>query len=153
LHVGASPFLESLGWTKLPQSPGAAAHASTPVLNVFDALPFDQGYLTYEGSLTTPPCSEVVSWYVLKAPIAVSLAQKNAFVALFGQNARPTQLLHGRNVTQTVDQERGRWACGSSSNDIGSSIAAQTDHRTGSLLQNWVHVDLRVPLNPMLSLH
>ena len=109
LHVGASPFLQSLGWTKLPQSPGAAAHATTPVLNVFDALPFDQGYLTYEGSLTTPPCSEVVSWYVLKAPIAVSLAQKNAFVALFGQNARPTQLLHGRNVTQTVDQERGRW--------------------------------------------
>lgn len=152
LHVGASPFLESLGWTKLPQSPGAAAHASTPVLNVFDALPFDQGYLTYEGSLTTPPCSEVVSWYVLKAPIAVSLAQKNAFVALFGQNARPTQLLHGRNVTQTVDQERGRWASGII-NDHWQQHRGPSEASQGTALRNWCILISAHRSTPMLSVH
>ena len=120
LHSGANPFLEKLNWKHMPSTamssvlplgddedgPGAAK-----LLNVFDVLPFDQGYMTYKGSLTTPPCSEIVDWIMLKSTIPCSLAQKNAFVKIFGQNARPTQLLHGRNVTQTADQARGKRHC------------------------------------------
>ncbi|OQR66546.1 carbonic anhydrase 2-like [Tropilaelaps mercedesae] len=46
-------------------------------------LPKDvENYWTYEGSLTTPPCYESVSWIVLKQPIEVSKDQFDAFRSL-----------------------------------------------------------------------
>ena len=107
LHLGSNPFLDRLNWAHLPADPSEVPlPPQDTLLNIFDILPFDQGYITYQGSLTTPPCSEIVEWLVLKSPISCSLAQRNAFQKIFGQNSRPTQLLHGRNVSATVDQER-----------------------------------------------
>ena len=54
-------------------------------------LPGGRSYFRYAGSLTTPPCSEVVSWVVLAEAIAVSQAQVDAFAALYPMNARPLQ--------------------------------------------------------------
>lgn len=49
------------------------------------------------GSLTTPPCSEGVNWYVSDARLTVSHEQAEAFQQLFhGGNARPVQPLHER---------------------------------------------------------
>jgi len=42
-------------------------------------IPEDSGYYTYQGSLTTPPCSECVIWIVFKEPIEVSNEQLTAF--------------------------------------------------------------------------
>jgi hypothetical protein len=107
LHDGHNPFLDALEWNKLPTVENESRHLmSGKLLNVFDVLPFDQGYLTYAGSLTTPPCTENVRWFVLKSPVSCSIAQRNTFLSLFGTNARPTQLLHGRNVTMTLDSDR-----------------------------------------------
>lgn len=41
-------------------------------ISPLDALPCDQSFYTYGGSLTTPPCYETVQWVVYKCPIAVS---------------------------------------------------------------------------------
>ncbi len=38
-------------------------------------LPRDKTYFTYEGSLTTPPCTENVRWIIFREPITVSLQQ------------------------------------------------------------------------------
>jgi carbonic anhydrase len=38
-------------------------------------LPENKEYYTYEGSLTTPPCTQNVSWYIFKTPITVSVDQ------------------------------------------------------------------------------
>ena len=61
-------------------------------------LPAKLEYFTYQGSLTTPPCSEGVRWMVLETPIAASKAQIDAFRKLFPQNARPIQPLHARSI-------------------------------------------------------
>lgn len=63
-----------------------------------DLLPDSLDYYKYEGSLTTPPCSEGVQWHVVKKPLSVSEKQLLAFQALFSVNARPVQPLHDRNV-------------------------------------------------------
>lgn len=61
-------------------------------------LPEGPGYSRYAGSLTTPPCSEVVSWVVMGESISVSQEQIDAFAALYPMNARPVQPLHRRFI-------------------------------------------------------
>jgi carbonic anhydrase len=66
-------------------------------------MPANKGYFYYSGSLTTPPCSEVVSWYVLKNPIQASTKQINAIQQIISDNNRPTQALAGRTIVSTQD--------------------------------------------------
>jgi carbonic anhydrase len=54
-------------------------------------LPALRGYYRYSGSLTTPPCSEVVDWLLLREPINVAKADIDRFAKLFPMNARPAQ--------------------------------------------------------------
>ena len=71
------------------------------MINVAELLPADLGYSTYSGSLTTPPCSEIVTWIVLKTPIEASLAQIDRMDVAFGANARPVQALNRREIQAT----------------------------------------------------
>lgn len=51
----------------------------------------------YDGSMTTPPCTEGVKWYIMKTPIEISKEQMNQIIksAIFVQsNARPVQEFH-----------------------------------------------------------
>lgn len=50
------------------------------------------------GSLTTPPCSENVSWMIFQSPIQASAEQIAAIEAIEGKNNRPTQPLNERVV-------------------------------------------------------
>jgi carbonic anhydrase len=61
-------------------------------------LPKARTTYRYDGSLTTPPCSEGVKWFVMTTPIALSNEQIRAFTALFHGNARPVQPVNGRAV-------------------------------------------------------
>lgn len=70
-------------------------------LNVADMLPAKQAYWAFEGSLTTPPCSEEVQWHVLKEPVELSPAQLAAFKKLYPMNARPVQPLNGRALQES----------------------------------------------------
>jgi len=56
-------------------------------------LPGNNGYYTFEGSLTTPPCSQDVRWFVLKTPVRMTAGEIAAFGKLDAMNARPTQPL------------------------------------------------------------
>ena len=66
-------------------------------------VPAKLGYYTYEGSLTTPPCSEGVRWFELKSAVEASAAQLQEFAVRYPHNARPTQALNGRSVAQSKD--------------------------------------------------
>lgn len=87
---------------RLPKNAGPErVHAEVSV-DVAKLLPADKGYYTFEGSLTTPPCSEGVRWMVLKTPVTASAAQLDAFKAIVHHNARPVQPLHGRVVKESM---------------------------------------------------
>ena len=65
---------------------------------ILSLLPQNKSYYNYKGSLTTPPCSEVVNWYVLKTPISASKSQIELFSKILQNNYRPLQPLKERVV-------------------------------------------------------
>ncbi|NEV63287.1 carbonic anhydrase family protein [Thiorhodococcus minor] len=67
-------------------------------INPLFLLPSGRSYYRYEGSLTTPPCTESALWYVLSEPLIISPAQLERIREAIGFNARPAQPLNGRVV-------------------------------------------------------
>lgn len=63
-------------------------------------LPADRVHFEYEGSLTTPPCTEGVMWFVMRQPLAASAAQIAALKSAIGENARSIQAANDRPVTE-----------------------------------------------------
>lgn len=84
-------------WKGLPQTSGQTVSIAQPV-DIAQLLPSNQALYRYEGSLTTPPCSEIVSWIVFRDPMQVAGSQIASFAKLYPANARPVQALHRRFV-------------------------------------------------------
>lgn len=61
------------------------------VFDLNDLLPGDWDVFRYQGSLTTPPCSEIVSWTVFETPLTASADQILVFETLFPHSFRPVQ--------------------------------------------------------------
>ena len=92
-----NPLLASL-WEAMPAKAGEKRPLPAGV-NAAALLPAERSYYRFEGSLTTPPCSEGVRWLVLKSPVSASRAQVQQFAAaLPGPNNRPVQPLNARVV-------------------------------------------------------
>ena len=81
----------------LPASVGEPEAMGAP-LSLIALLPEARTYYTYQGSLTTPPCSETVRWLLLDSPIELSTVQIAAFSAIYDGNARPLQPLGKRDL-------------------------------------------------------
>jgi carbonic anhydrase len=81
----------------LPSVKGHEATANTAV-DASSLLPSMNNYYTFAGSLTTPPCTEGVTWYVLQTPSTLSTEELNPLAKLYPHNARPIQPLNSRTV-------------------------------------------------------
>lgn len=90
--------------------PALAQYISRIPTNVSEPVPFDKplnnmvvtsmdkDYYRYNGSLTTPPCSEGVRWYVLKEILTISKNRRDNFNKLIGNDARGPQPINARPV-------------------------------------------------------
>lgn len=101
LKKGNSSKIIDLIWKNIPKEKDKAVDVSGATINANDLLPAGRGYYTFAGSLTTPPCSEGVTWYVMKNPVGVSKVQVAAFAKLYPHNARPTQPANGREILES----------------------------------------------------
>lgn len=91
-NVFFEPFMSSLPTAKGQEVKSSATYT------VKDLLPASLGHYQYDGSLTTPPCSQGVNWIVIRNPISASAGQLTQFRSIMHQNNRPIQPLNGRNV-------------------------------------------------------
>ncbi len=96
-------------WDALPGRAGSEVDAGVS-LDLYEVLPRDRTAYRYAGSLTTPPCSEGVTWLLLKQPITLSAEQIDAFKAVLAGsccpfNNRPVQPLNGRQIEVVRDRE------------------------------------------------
>jgi carbonic anhydrase len=96
--VGAeNPVLKTI-WSNLPSGRGKESVIDSVTINALGLLPKNKGYYTYAGSLTAPPCTEGVTWFVMQVPVTVSAEQIARFGRLYPMNARPTQPRNDRDI-------------------------------------------------------
>lgn len=81
----------------MPAQEGPAVKADAG-FNPNGMLPHNLNYYRYPGSLTTPPCAEVVEWLLLTTPIQVAESDVAKFAKLYPMNARPVQKTNRRDV-------------------------------------------------------
>ena len=96
----ANPLVETL-WGLAPKTAGPEKTDDNLQINAADLLPANRSYFTFAGSLTTPPCTEGVSWFVLKTPVTISNKQVATFAEIYPYDERPTQPLNGRTVLES----------------------------------------------------
>lgn len=86
-------------WDKMPME-GGETH-KLEIKDVTSILPKEREYYRFNGSLTTPPCTEGVRWIVLKDSVTLSKAQKETFAKVMGHpNNRPIQKTNARLISE-----------------------------------------------------
>ena len=93
-----NPTLAGALWDSIPAEVYETVDDATVTCDPYELIPGGVVW-KYDGSLTTPPCSEGVNWNVFMTPITMSAAQMDAFTALYANNYRPVQPLNDRTVT------------------------------------------------------
>jgi carbonic anhydrase len=96
-----NPTLDEI-WQQLPEKPEHHEHVGHPI-ELTKLFPMGHSFFHYEGSLTTPPCTEGVQWFILKEPLTLSKGQIGKFVKLYHGNSRPPQAINNRTIETTTN--------------------------------------------------
>jgi carbonic anhydrase len=93
----AHPVFDAIA-RHVPKNPGEEVHLEHVTIDVDEILPESDLYYRYRGSLTTPPCSEGVTWLVLAEPVQLSTEQIDAIASRIEGSNRPIQPLREREI-------------------------------------------------------
>ena len=85
-------------WDSMPSQKSSEKYLGELKIATSKLLPENLDSYRYSGSLTTPPCSENVSWVVFQEPIEVSPEQFQRFDRIIHYNARPRQAINRRSI-------------------------------------------------------
>ena len=83
-------------WGAMPSFKGEMQ--GSEAVDLGGLIPKNSKVFRYAGSLTTPPCTEIVNWTVFEKPVEVSAEQIAAFTKLYSDNARPLQSVNRRMI-------------------------------------------------------
>ena len=90
-----NPGIKTL-WSYAPPKEGPEVAPDNVAFNPNNLLPREMEFFHYDGSLTTPPCTEKVKFFILKSQVNISKEQITQFP--FKMNARPIQALNDRKI-------------------------------------------------------
>jgi len=90
-----NPGIKTL-WTHAPKASGPEVIPDGVMFNPANLLPKEMDFFHYDGSLTTPPCTEKVKFFILKTQVNIAKEQVTDFP--FKMNARPIQPANGRPI-------------------------------------------------------
>lgn len=65
-------------WRHLPPAPSPKQNYPEVMVSAAALIPANHAYYNYAGSLTTPPCTQGINWFVLKQPVSADAAPLNA---------------------------------------------------------------------------
>ena len=86
-------------WNHMSDNVGETSGCGTDKVGPKDFLPSNKKYYRFDGSLTTPPCSEGVRWFVLQKYSHISKEQVKKFAEVIGGNDnRPIQPINARKI-------------------------------------------------------
>ncbi len=94
-----NPHLKNI-WDNIPVGINEKKVYKNQKISANDFIPDSKSYFHYTGSLTTPPCTENVTWLVMEDPIEISKNQLKIFQEHIQHNARPIQKLHHRIIVK-----------------------------------------------------
>jgi carbonic anhydrase len=99
LKVGRANATVQTIWDHLPTTAGREEDIAGVNVDPAGLLPRNTNdYYMYSGSLTAPPCTEGVTWFVLRSPASISARQVERFAKLYPHDVRPVQPLNARVV-------------------------------------------------------
>jgi carbonic anhydrase len=101
LKAGSANTTVQKLWEHMPLTEGKEQEIAGVEVNPAGLLPRGFAYYMYMGSITAPPCTEDVTWFVLKTPVEISPEQISAFARLYPHDVRPLQPLNGRVVKES----------------------------------------------------
>ena len=97
MEVGTQNHALDAVFDNVPTEAGIEVDVAGTTVDASAILPTaTTDYFYYKGSLTTPPCSEGVHWFIFPDAIEVSAEQVTNFERMFGHNARPLQKRNDR---------------------------------------------------------
>ncbi|GAB4569267.1 MAG: carbonic anhydrase family protein [Haliangiales bacterium] len=105
IEEGATNQALATAFSNLPDETDEVIAPTGATIDASDLLPGNTTMFSYNGSLTTPPCTEGLDWHVMKHPIEMSSAQISAYQSISGLSAsnRATQPINSRTVLKHID--------------------------------------------------
>lgn len=102
-------FLDTVNWPNAPKTPLTGVTINTPV-NLHKLREAFRGeHYYYKGSLTAPPCTENVQWFVMKHPLGVTQQQFDTINSLFGGNSAFANGQGNSRVVQPLNNRQVIW--------------------------------------------